>query len=485
MRTPDIPLARGRAVGAPSGVRPIENQLIEDIRAGNCVAFVGAGFSAAAGLPSWHTLLKTMAAELVRDGATEATSAIETLLSTRTSVSSHEFEVAGQLLFDQLAEGRCRELLRRALRPQGLPEAMQTRLKHLLGIPFRAIVTTNFDPILAGVAPGPEAYRRLLRAPQPSPWREAIAEAALGKHIGKAGWDAIDRPIIQLHGTLDDDETMVFTRAQYRRRLYANPAYLTVLRALFATSSVLFLGYSLKDAYLNELRAELVEALQGEPQRGQGRSPSAEKPLAWAVLEDVSDVAHDYYEKHEGLGVLGYATKNGGADHSGFDALLKQLYAETNPVHRLGQHLKGRRIFWFDPNKDNNHLGRELLSKALKEVEGVRAGDGVRDLLVDVKDLGVAKGHLESAEPFHLVITHWGHGKGPGGSPNGAALLRAAAKRRAEGHGVAPIIVFAGKDHADENRVQALALGAFEFTCEWPALMAAIERALNGAGPTV
>jgi hypothetical protein len=96
---------------------------------------------------------------------------------------------------------------------------MQLRLKHLFGIPFRAIVTTNFDPLIAGVPPDPTAYRRLLRAPRYSPWREAIARAALGLRPAAPTAAAPDRPVIQLHGTLNDEETIVFTRAQYRRRL--------------------------------------------------------------------------------------------------------------------------------------------------------------------------------------------------------------------------------------------------------------------------
>ena len=228
----------------------IDPRLLEDIRAGSCVAFVGAGFSAAAGLPSWPCLLRTLAAAIPAGAANDAQRTLDRLLDAQTGVSNRELEMAAQLLFDALGAERCRALLRDALKKEPLPDVMQLRLKHLFGIPFRAIVTTNFDPLIAGVPPDPAAYRRLLRAPRYSPWREAIARAALGLRSAAPTADAPDRPVIQLHGTLNDEETIVFTRAQYRRRLYANPAYLTALRALLATSSVLFLGYSLKDAYL-------------------------------------------------------------------------------------------------------------------------------------------------------------------------------------------------------------------------------------------
>ena len=39
----------------------IDPRLLDEIRRGNCVAFVGAGFSAAAGLPSWPVLLRAAA----------------------------------------------------------------------------------------------------------------------------------------------------------------------------------------------------------------------------------------------------------------------------------------------------------------------------------------------------------------------------------------------------------------------------------------
>ena len=261
---------------ALSSLPEIDQRLLEDIRAGNCVAFVGAGFSAAAGLPKWSELLRSVADVLPPDGFSEERATLRELLSGHASVSNRELEMAAQLLFDALGERRCRERLRDALKQDPLPEVMLRRLKHLYGIPFRAIVTTNFDPLVPGVPPDPTAYRRLLRMPRHAPWREAISRAALGLELPLGMADSPDRPVVQLHGTLRDEGSLVFTRAQYRRRLYANPAYLTVLRALLATSTVLFLGYSLRDAYLNELRAELVEAFQGGERRGAGEEVEQE-----------------------------------------------------------------------------------------------------------------------------------------------------------------------------------------------------------------
>jgi len=56
----------------PKCSNTIDPRLLEDIRAGSCVAFVGAGFSAAAGLPSWPSLLRTLAAAIQAAGDLQA-----------------------------------------------------------------------------------------------------------------------------------------------------------------------------------------------------------------------------------------------------------------------------------------------------------------------------------------------------------------------------------------------------------------------------
>jgi CheY-like chemotaxis protein len=462
----------------------IDPRLLEDILAGNCVAFVGAGFSAAAGLPSWPELVRAVARALPPAERAEHRATIDQLVGPGDRTYAHrELEMAAQLLFDAVGEERCRTLLRDALRSEHLPDVMQRRLKHLLGIPFRAIVTTNFDPLLPGVPPDAMVYRRLLRAERLGPWRESILRAALGAeaNLATATLDAPDRPVVQLHGTLVHDASLVFTRSQYRRRLYANPAYLTALKALLATSTVLFLGYSMRDAYLNELRAELIEAFQTSEaaQRDPfGQDPALallRRPLAWAVLEDVSDVARACYERHEGLGVLAYRTGPDG-DHGGFDEILARIYDETNPIHRLGQLLRGRRLLWLDPSPERNALGRRLLTEAVREVEG--SASGLQRHLVCVTTCEEAIAQLQQPPGFDLVLSHWGTCAAPQGADDGETLLRAVAHLRGNGLAMPPVMIFTDTSRDPQDRSRALQLGALGFTSDWTRLMASIERVL-------
>jgi hypothetical protein len=443
----------------------IDGRLIAAIREGRCVAFVGAGFSAAAGLPRWGELIRFVASEQGPGPLSAERAWVSALLDRQPPPSSRELEMAAQLLYDALGEEVFCARLREALRAEPLPEAMRLRLKHLRGIPFRAIVTTNFDPLLPGMAPSPEAYRRLLREGRSSsPWREAVTRVALGEGPADAPWEEGDSLVVQLHGRIDDARSLVLTRAQYQRHLYGHPAYLTVLRALLGTSTVLFLGYSLTDAYLNEVRSELVEAFGG--------GGAAGEPLAWAIIEGVSEVACRYYERHEGLGVIPYTRdENGG--HGAFDDLLRSIYERTNPIHRLGQLLRNRRVLWFDPHPERNALGRALMHAAV-----VDCGEGGQTCLEEVATFDEVQRCLAGPGTFDVVISHWGDGLQPDGRSNAEALLREVSAGRAEGHPVAPVLIFAGSEHEAENRRRALTLGAAEYVSSWADLMAVLERTL-------
>jgi CheY-like chemotaxis protein len=145
-------------------------------------------------------------------------------------------------------------------------------------------------------------------------------------------------------------------------------------------------------------------------------------------------------------------------------------------VHRLGQLLRDRRLLWLDPSPEHNALGRRLLTEAVREVEG--AASGVARHLVEASNCAEAVALIQQPPGFDMVLSHWGHGAGPGGMSNGEALLRATAGLRANGQPMPPVMIFAGSGHEAENRRRALQLGAIGFTSDWSRLMSVIERVL-------
>ena len=223
---------------------------------------------------------------------------------------------------------------------------------------------------------------------------------------------------------------MVFTQRDSRERLYSSPAYMTFLRSLFATRTVLFMGVSFTDAYLNELRSEVLAMLDHD---------GGDEPVAYAILNDVQPHQIRYLRSHEGLGAISFDTAEG-TDWSGFEAILRAIHDATNPRAQLGQAIADRTILWVDPESDDTVDGARLLISAAAD-----AGGSTRVLVLD-----------------------W---------PVGEAVLTA---MRAEDLR-APAIVFARLAREEAVRRTALALGATETIDDWPDLFREIGRVLGPA----
>lgn len=223
-----------------ASARRLPPHLIEELRAGRVIAFVGAGFSAPAGFPGWKQLLLKITQAAKTEGALPADvhELVGTLLGAQWP-SAAELDQAAQLIDDSLppsADGQPQERLvgfmRRFLVPREypLPGVMERRLALLRDLPFRCVLTTNFNPLISGITPfdasAPAAYRCALRSAVPCPCEQlppaevsSIASSdADGLHYSQASC-----PVLQIHGALREPRSVVFTREGYRRLLYSNP----------------------------------------------------------------------------------------------------------------------------------------------------------------------------------------------------------------------------------------------------------------------
>lgn len=423
----------------------IPDGLVAEVEAGRCVAFVGAGFAAPA-VPAWTPLLREVATTADLDPGQRRW--IAELLERS---SARDLEAVAQILQDNMADFGA--AVARAVQASGDADRIAERLRWLRGIPFDAIVTTNVDPHLVGAPPGRDAYRAALRRPANRWWDRRFWDGDAGP--GGA-------PVIKLHGHAGGDAPdLVFTQRDYRRRIHGSPGYLGFLRSLFATRTVLFMGVSFTDAYLNELRSEVLAMF--DHRRG-------DPPLAYAILNDVGEAQAHHLAVHEGIAVLAFDSHDG-QDFRGFDDLLHALHRRTNPQAVLGQALAGRTILWVDAEPGNNQYGMRYLATAAHEAGG---GGTVEQKMTSQQALTWLATPGNSAD---LVITRWGHGSGHAGGAAGADLLRG--MRR--GNLLAPVLVFAGADHLEANRREAMALGATDHVAGWDDLFREIVRVLGPA----
>ena len=456
-------------------MRDIPLHLIEEILQGNCVAFVGAGFSAPA-VPNWDDLLSGIAADSKVSACTEER--VKKLLKhdRMSGRGTFDREAAAQILQDELGKEEFGSVLKKVATPT--PNADTTKVTRrtdlLLQIPFQSILTTNFDHFLVGQIGSDDVYRDILRKKR-EPWFNIVS------------WDKQNvrrDDIVNLHGQISkesqsDGSDVVLTRTEYRELLFEGSRYSNFLRGILATRTVLFLGFSFSDAYLNLLRSEILAMLKHD---------HTKDPLAYAVLDDVSDEERNFLLTHEGIKVLGYETKS--VDHSGFDEYLEAIHAKTAPAKILGKLLNRKKILWLDPNPGNNLYGKQVMyeaegaaGKEAKEADGNFEIVPIPDppsayvqRTADASDLvGHALDQLETGS-FDLVITHWG-GLAEDASgelrPTAVQLLDGIRKRAIE----VPVVIFASSNpHAQKNRSRALSLGAFEYTWSFQDLFGAIER---------
>merc|ERR1719336_1560202 len=155
------------------------------------------------------------------------------------------------------------------------------------------------------------AYRRTLRGASSDAAGSSKSFVACSSAEGLSDIQ-VSCPVIQIHGALRIPRSIVFTRLGYRRLLYEAHSYLTFLKSALSSYTVLYLGFSFSDAYLNELRSEIRSLLGNDG-----------PPIAYAVTNDKSELERKFYLQHEGVHMINFDTQSEGWD--GFDNILEEI----------------------------------------------------------------------------------------------------------------------------------------------------------------
>ena len=306
------------------------------------------------------------------------------------------------------------------------------------------MLTTNYDGRPGGWARTHDAYRDILRG-------TGVVTTWLESRDG-SGTEAV-----ALHGQLDGDgPPLVLTRRQYRDLLYRSPGYQTFLRALFATTTTLFLGKSFADEYLNELRGEVL-SLIGE---------SAEQPLAYAAVPawQFTKAQEQHLRRSEGIQLLRWGTEVE-EDYAAFDVLLEAIRDRTNFFRVMQAGLADLEVLWLDTNADDTWGSADVDATIRRIADGQS-----RISITRVQTIKQAVEEIEGRN-IDFVISNWGYR----GDKEAVAVclieqLHAMQSRR-------PVIVFAAPGrHEAANRSAAISAGAYAFTTEPDDLYRAIHE---------
>ncbi|SFE55237.1 SIR2 family NAD-dependent protein deacylase [Blastococcus tunisiensis] len=219
----------------PPQLCALARQLGDRARRGQLAVFVGAGVSAAAGLPTWERLVDELAdasglAAGLRDG-----------------LSALPPQDAAALLARELGRERLESFVAERFGPGSYA------LAHALiaDLPVQEFVTTNYDPLVEQAAGDIGRDVRVL------PFQEAAPGSP---------W------LLKLHGDAAHPESVVLTREEYLQFGDTRAALAGVLHSLLLTRHVLFVGTSMLDDDLVRIAHQVRSAVQAPGSAGGRRN---------------------------------------------------------------------------------------------------------------------------------------------------------------------------------------------------------------------
>ncbi|MFC2032558.1 SIR2 family protein, partial [Chloroflexota bacterium] len=216
----------------------IPKNLIEAIKEGSCVAFVGSGLSQTVGLPSWSNLLRQMISWSRDEGIN-----VKDRQELEDLIEHNDFLLVAEELREQLGKENYRQFMVKVLQKAN-PKPSDVHMQ-LTRIPFSAVLTSNYDTVLES------AYTMASSGSAPHVFTHAdYPELANALREG-------DFYILKIHGTIDRIETVILGRTDYRTVMINNRAYHQQLQAHFSNKTVLFIGCSLNDPDILTLLDEL------------------------------------------------------------------------------------------------------------------------------------------------------------------------------------------------------------------------------------
>ncbi|MEM9291024.1 MAG: SUMF1/EgtB/PvdO family nonheme iron enzyme [Acidobacteriota bacterium] len=212
----------------------VYKKLVELLRSGEAVGFVGAG--ASAGLyPLWPRLIEELA-----DAAVQRTGEAQEVKQALLSIDSLQ---AASLIRNKLRPGPFVELIRRIFRPKVGDGELGFTATHaaLVRLGCTGFVTTNYDPALklAFQALRPELFVRDFD------WRDDRVT------LWQEGRPAQDRelPILHAHGRYDDGDSLVIDAESYLAA-YSEGPYASLLNHLWVNQQLVIVGFSFQDVWL-------------------------------------------------------------------------------------------------------------------------------------------------------------------------------------------------------------------------------------------
>ena len=230
----------------------VPDRLIEAAQHRNLVPLLGAGISRQAkktAFPNWRELLDFLIARALAKKYIKKTEGNE---MSRLLDKGQYLMVAEQLRYN-LPTDEYTSLLKEAFNPVGAEPTEIHKAIFRLNAPL--ILTTNYDLLIE------DAYAKVYGKTANVYTYRGASEVQQSLQIRQL----TDRPIIfKLHGSIDEPSSIILTEQDYRKLIYQETGYRTVLSAIFVTHVVLMVGFSFSDRELTLMLETLRVSLKSQ-----------------------------------------------------------------------------------------------------------------------------------------------------------------------------------------------------------------------------
>ena len=304
-----------------------KNSLLRSLSAGDCIAFIGAGFTAPTGMLLWKPLLQKLI-DALRDDPNRAIQephSLAILSHAQSCLNEGQFARAASAIrtadqshlvdeyLDELFDANTHFHNKRKT-DAGRVE-MTARLEALSSLPWAGVVTTNYDTLVLDSFIHSKGCKNVCYTPS----------SGLGPIL-----KSTDRPFfVHLHSNIRT-RNLILTEDDYDQAYLASSPVQTFLEALFLRYTVVFIGTKVEDRFV-EMRRQLQLMF------GQTESPRKSQnvlPPEYVLLPSTDNDRGAYLRSTSGFRTIQYDNKTG--QHEGLTPLLNELAESVAERKRRG-----------------------------------------------------------------------------------------------------------------------------------------------------
>jgi len=294
------------------------DRLTSTLLDGQGIGFIGAGSSARIGYPTWSQLVALMVDKVRSVRPEDNVSWIH---------QQPDPLWQAEELRELMGEAEFQALMRIIFREKTPPCDQFHRT--LVTLPFRHIMTTNFDPVLE------KAHEMEAIKCQWFLWDD---KADLDEFLRCADRGDYDRRLIYLHGRFNRPESLVVSERDYTDRYQGDVSTLSSLWALAAMKPIVFLGFSLSDldlmAVFRNIRSQVGG---GDPRHFAiiGLHPEKQESGLRRYLRRKYGIDPVFYEILVHEDAAGLRSQ----DHSSLEILMQNLWVKTALISKFAEPL--------------------------------------------------------------------------------------------------------------------------------------------------